>query len=162
VKRLLQNLTTGKWHVRRLLARTGAAAITEAVRTAEQATSAQIRVVVEAALDTAPLLRGQTARERALEVFGLDRVWDTSENNGILLYLLVAERDAEIVADRGFNNVVRPEEWESLCEALTHEIGRDGFVPAIVQAVERIGAVASRTFPATGYGNELRDELLVR
>lgn len=162
MKRLWQNLTTGRWHVRRLLAPTGAAAITEAVRVTERTTSAQIKVVVEAALDVAPLFRGQTARERSLEVFGLERVWDTSANNGILLYLLVAERDAEIVADRGFNGVVAPEEWSDLCNALTREIASTGFVPAIVQAVERIGTIATRTFPVTESGNELRDELLVR
>jgi uncharacterized membrane protein len=162
VKRLLQNLTTGKWHLRRLLGSAGASAITEAVSTAERATSAQIKVVIESSLDLGPLCRGQTARERALEVFGLERVWDTSGNNGILLYLLVAERDAEIVVDRGFNKFVAPNEWEGLCSSLTREIAVEGFLTAIVRTVERIGAIASRAFPTTGSVNELSDDLQLR
>lgn len=162
MKRLIQNLTTGRWHVRRLLGNTGADAITQAVTTVERSTSAQIRVVIEAALDIGPLFRGQTARERALEVFGLERVWDTSANNGILLYVLVAERDAEIVTDRGFNDVANQGEWIQVCDALAREISDNGFVPALLQAVARIGAIATRAFPSTEHSNELSDAVRVR
>jgi uncharacterized membrane protein len=162
MKRLLQNLTTGRWHLRRLMSQTGAAVITEAVTRAEQTTSAQIKVVIEAALDLGPLCRGQTARERALEVFGLERVWDTSANNGILLYLLVSERDAEIVADRGLNGLVTPEQWSNLCDELTRGIPKDGFVPTIVRAVEQIGTLASKVCPSSRHDNELSDQVLVR
>jgi len=162
MRRLVKNLTTGRWHLGRLLTSAGAKTITEAVSAAEQTTSAQIKVVIEAALDLGPLLRGQMARERALEVFGVERVWDTAANNGILLYILVAERDAEIISDRGFNNLVSAHEWDELCGLLTREIRSNGFVPAVISAVERIGAIATRVFPSTGHSNELSDEVRIR
>ena len=162
MKRFFQNLTTGTWHVRRHLGAQGAARITEAVKVAEQTTSAQIKVVIEAALDLAPLLRGQTANDRALEVFGHERVWDTSSNNGILLYLLVAERDAEIVADRGFNDLVTAKEWSEICDTLSREVLANDFVTGIIRAVEMIGAVATRIFPSTRHSNEISDTVSVR
>lgn len=162
MKRFFQNLTTGTWHLRRHLGPEGAARIAEAVRVAEQTTSAQIKVVIEAALDLAPLLRGQTARDRALEVFGHERVWDTSSNNGILLYLLVAERDAEIVADRGFNGVVTEGEWGAICDTLSREVLANDFVTGMERAVELIGSVATRVFPSMGHTNEISDTVSVR
>ncbi len=160
--RLLKNLMTGRWHLRRLLSPLDAATITEAVRVAERTTSAQIKVVIEASLDLSPLLRGQTARERALEVFGVERVWDTAANNGILLYILVAERDAEIVVDRGFNPSVTAAAWEELCSHLTGDIQNEGLVPAVVRTVERIGAIATGVFPSTEHVNELSDDVKIR
>ena len=59
--------------------------------------------MVEGALDGAPLFRDQPARERALDVFSQLRIWDTADNNGVLIYLLLADRDVEIVADRGID-----------------------------------------------------------
>jgi uncharacterized membrane protein len=160
--RLLKNLTTGRWHLRRVLSQADAGTITSAVSSAEQTTSAQIKVVIEASLDLSPLLRGQTARERALEVFGVERVWDTGGNNGILLYILVAERDAEVVVDRGFNSLVAVDEWRELCNRLTGDIQSIGFAPAVVRAVERIGAIATRVFPSTEHANELSDDVRIR
>jgi uncharacterized membrane protein len=162
MERLLKNLMTGRWHLRRLLSPVDAATITEAVSAAERTTSAQIKVVIEASLDLSPLLRGQTARERALEVFGVERVWDTAANNGILLYILVSERDAEIVVDRGFNGAVAPDEWLELCSGLTSEIKTQGFVSAVLHGIERISAMATRVFPSTDHVNELSDDVRIR
>lgn len=162
IKRLLKNVTTGNRHLRRLVSESEAVSITEAVRRVETTTSAEIKVVIEASLKVGPLFHGQTARDRALEVFSVERVWDTKENNGILLYLLVAEHDAEIVADRGFNEHVRADEWSAVCDALAHDINAVGFVSAMINAVDRLGVIAARVFPPTFDGNEMSDEVVIR
>ncbi len=81
--------------------------------------SGQVRFVVEGALDGAPLFRNQPARERALDVFSHLRIWDTAHNNGVLIYLLLADRDVEIVADRGIRR-------EGRCRGLGEHLPRDG------------------------------------
>jgi uncharacterized membrane protein len=103
------------------------------------------------------IVRGQTARDRALEVFGAERVWDTTHNNGILLYLLLAERDAEVVADRGFNGKIAPHQWQEVCRVLELEASRGGLANAIISAVTQIGDLAKQVFPSTVHENELGD-----
>jgi uncharacterized membrane protein len=162
MRRLLQNLTTGSWHLRRTLSSSDRDAITAAVRTAEQKTSAQIKVVIESSLHIMDVIHGQTARERALEVFGLERIWDTTHNNGILLYLLLAEHDAEIVVDRGFNNKVDTTRWKAVCDVLESENARSSFGRAVCAAVEELGKIAESVFPSTGHPNEISDEVRAR
>jgi uncharacterized membrane protein len=77
-------------------------AIEEAIEASEKQHRAEIRVAIEVALDLRELRRIRSARERALEVFAELGVWSTRESNGVLIYVLLAERDVEIVADRGF------------------------------------------------------------
>jgi uncharacterized membrane protein len=161
-KRLLANLFTGSWHARRALNRAQRNAITEAVKRAEKGTSAQIRVVVESALNISDVWRGQGSRGRALEVFGLERVWDTRDNTGVLLYILLSERDAQIVADRGFNDRVTTEEWERVCEVIENTASELGLAAAVEDAVNQIGTLARQRLPSAAQGeNELSDELSV-
>ena len=87
--------------------------------------------MVEGSLRCLDVIRGMSVRERALDVFGEERVWDTEENNGILLYLLVSERDAEIVVDRGFNQVVSSEQWEEVCLQLERDSKQQGLAKGI-------------------------------
>jgi uncharacterized membrane protein len=92
--------------------------IEQAIGESEKLHDGEIRFAVEAALDPAQLWRGVTARGRAIAVFSELGVWDTERNNGVLIYLLLAERDVEIVADRGFNGKVSAEEWEQVCRGM--------------------------------------------
>ncbi|HUF81102.1 MAG TPA: TPM domain-containing protein, partial [Burkholderiales bacterium] len=89
-------------------------ALERAIGASEAAHGGEIRFAVEGALDAAPLFGGQSARERAIDVFSLLRIWDTERNNGVLIYLLLADHDVEIVADRGLNEKVGPAEWEAI------------------------------------------------
>ena len=91
------------------------AAIEQAIKAGEATHSGQVRFVVEGALDGAPLFRDQPARERALDIFSQLRIWDTAHNNGVLIYLLLADRDVEIVADRGIDAKVGAAGWEKIC-----------------------------------------------
>ena len=103
------------------------------------------------------LRRGLAPRERAHEVFARLRVWDTEANNGVLLYLLLADHAIEIVADRGLEGRVSGEEWEQVCRAVEAAIaGGDALEPAVIAGIGRISALLATHWPATGAG---RDEL---
>ena len=145
-----------RW-LRHLLALPGAVArafpqgalqrIEKTVRESERLHDAEIRFAVEAALDPAQLWRGVSARERAIAVFSDLGVWDTERNNGVLLYLLLAERDVEIVADRGFNGKVSAAEWELVCRRMEATLREGRHADAIVQGIEGISQLVARHFP---------------
>jgi TPM domain len=133
------------------------AAIEQAMAGSEREHSGEIRFAVEPALDTAALLAGQLARERALEVFSHLRIWDTDERNGVLIYLLLADRDIEIVADRGLN-VVQAAEWEAICRNMEQSLRRGEFQQAMVDGVQAVSRLVARHFPRRAADrNELPD-----
>lgn len=158
VIRLLRHVLTLPGAVSRALPAASLAKIEEAIGKAEQRHGGELRFAVEAALDPISILRGETARERALEVFAELGVWDTEQNNGVLLYLLLADRDVEIVADRGFNGKVQPFEWEGVCRAMEAHLAAGEYAEAICEGIERISVLVARHFPARpGAPNELPD-----
>ncbi|MGH8769306.1 MAG: TPM domain-containing protein, partial [Burkholderiales bacterium] len=110
--RMLRHLTMPQWRAGQVLPRGALLRIENAIAASESRHSGQIRFAVENALDLQSLLRGESARERAVEVFAALRVWDTESNNGVLIYLLLADRDVEIVADRGIHEKVGGRAWE--------------------------------------------------
>src|SRR3954463_603482 len=118
IKRIGRHLVEHRWRVRRMFPRHALAAIERAIRAGEATHSGQVRFVVEGALDGAPLFRNQSARERALDIFSQLRIWDTAHNNGVLIYLLLADRDVEIVADRGIDAKVGSAGWENICREM--------------------------------------------
>jgi uncharacterized membrane protein len=133
-------------------------AIEQAIARGENAHSGEVRFAVEAALDTPALLAGQSARERALEVFSALRVWDTADNNGVLIYLLLADRDIEIVADRGVSAKVGAAEWETICRAMEAGLARGEHGHAVVQGIEAASRLLARHFPrGASDRNELPD-----
>src|SRR3984893_17534095 len=101
IKRIGKHLLEHQWRARRIFPPRGLAAIEQAIKAGEATHSGQVRFVVEGALDGAPLFKGQSARERALDVFSQLRIWDTAHNNRVVMYLVLADRDVEIIADRG-------------------------------------------------------------
>jgi uncharacterized membrane protein len=162
MRRLLSHALTGRWHVRRMLSDGASQAITHAVREAERGHSGQIKVVIEGTPGVGHVLTRRTARDRALDVFTLERVWDTNHNNGVLLYLMVAERDAEIVADRGLNERVLPEQWQEICTALERDVAAHGFARAVCSAVTSVGDRLREHFPSDEASNELPDDAVIR
>jgi hypothetical protein len=87
--------------------------IEAAITDTERMHSGEVRFAIEASLEPHDIWHGLTPRQRALRVFAALGAWDTEANNGVLIYVLLADRDVEIVADRGFNGKVRPEEWSA-------------------------------------------------
>lgn len=162
MRRLFNHALTGRWHVSRMLSRGASRDITHAIREAERGHSGQIRVVIEGTPGVAHVLKGRTARDRAVDVFAMERVWDTTHNNGVLLYLMLAERDAEIVADRGLNGRVSPEQWQEVCANLERDVRAHGFSRAVCSAVFAIGARLRGHFPSDESANELPDDVVIR
>ncbi len=154
--RVLRHLATGALAVRRRFPPAALAAIESAIRDSETRHSGEVRFAVEAALDLGPLWRGQTARERAVEAFSQLQVWDTVQNNGVLIYLLLADRDVEIVADRGIAAKVLPSDWQAICARMEAELRSDRFEAGALAGIHAVGELLSRHYPP---GAENPDEL---
>ena len=125
-------------------------AIEAAVANSETRHRAEIRFAIEVALDVRDLWRFSTARERALEVFTELRVWDTAERNGVLVYILLAERDVEIVADRGFDNRVSASEWEHVCQVIEQGFREQRWRDGALGGIAAVTQLLEREFPASG------------
>src|SRR5918992_2910496 len=122
------------------------AAIEQAIAAGEREHRGEVRFAAEAALDVPVLFAGQSARERAIDVFSQLRVWDTAENNGVLIYLLLADRDIEIVADRGLN-AVTAKDWQAICETMETGLRRGEFQRAVIEGIEAVSRLLARHFP---------------
>ncbi|MFM7332395.1 MAG: TPM domain-containing protein, partial [Brachymonas sp.] len=118
-----------------------------AIAAAERTHAGQIRFAVEPSLEGAALLAGQGARERAVDVFSLLRVWDTAHNNGVLIYLLLAERAIEIVADRAISVPANNQVWPEVVAKLSEHLKRGDFERGLTQAMEEISALLVQQFP---------------
>lgn len=159
LKRILRHLLSGPWTLRRHLPPAALRAIEDAVRAAEGRHPGEIRFAVEAALPLEDVIAGVTPRERAIEVFSQLRVWDTEHNNGVLIYLLLADRDVEIVADRGVAGGRVPQaEWEACCQAMEAQFRAGRFCEGVIAGIEAVAAVLARHPPGRpDAGNELPD-----
>ena len=147
-RRWLQNLLTTPLEVRRRFPRQVLRDIESAISGVESLHAGELRFVVETALDFAHLRAGMSARARAIEQFGRLGVWDTEHNNGVLIYVLFAERRVEIVADRGIAARVSTAEWETVCRAVEVEF-RDGrFREGSLAAIAGVGGLLAQHFPA--------------
>jgi len=160
--RVMRHLSTGRASVRRVFPSRALDAIEHAIRTTEARHAGQIRFAVEAALELAPLLAGQTAQQRAIEVFSRLHVWDTEHNNGVLIYLLLADRDIEIVADRGIHIKLGTEVWETICHEMEATFREGHFEAGVLAGIHAVGEHLSRHFPArSGKPNEMPDRPVV-
>ena len=130
------------------------------VAASEHRHTGEVRICVEAGLPLSYLWRAASARERAIAQFGKLRVWDTEHNNGALIYLLLADRAIEIVADRGLNSVVSPAQWTEMVQRLSAALRAGNFEDGLTQALGEVSAVLVQHFPADGSNpnpNELDD-----
>ena len=148
---------TGR-QVNRAFPRQTMLAIEQAIKASEATHAGEIRFAVEGALDGTPLYRGQSARARALEVFSLLRVWDTEHNNGVLIYLLLADRDVEVVADRGIHAKLGSHEWERICRTMETAFRQGKYEWGAVSGIQAVTQHLVEHFPAVGGDrNELPD-----
>ena len=161
--RILRHFFTGHMAVRRTFPEAALMAIEKAIEKSESSHRGEIRFAVEAALDTLPLLKDQSGRERAVEVFSHLHVWDTEHNNGVLVYLLLADRDVEIIADRGINVRVKAEEWESICREMEAAFAQGQFESGMISGIQAIGQRLREHFPTETEGgeNELPDRPVI-
>ncbi|HEY1325914.1 MAG TPA: TPM domain-containing protein [Casimicrobiaceae bacterium] len=157
-RRILDHVVTDHHSVRRVFDEAAMKAIEGSIAAGERAHRGQVCVAIEAALPPTRVLHHLSPRDRAMEVFGLLRVWDTEENCGVLLYLLLADRDVEIVADRGIHRKVGDAQWQAICSALEADFRAGRYAEGVVRAVERMSAVLAQHFPREAASvNELPD-----
>lgn len=159
LKRGLRHLFFPPWRLRAAFTPAVQEAIAEAVRQTERLHAGEIRFAVEGALSWPALRRGLSARQRAEQLFAELRVWDTEHNNGVLIYVLFAERSVEIIADRGVGDAhVAPVEWQDCARAMTPHFARGDYTRGAVEGIQQVAAVLARHPPARpDIGNELPD-----
>ena len=162
IGRITKHLLQHHWRARRIFTPPVLANIEAATKAGEATHSGQVRFVVEGALDGAPLFHGQSARGRALDIFARLRIWDTAHNNGVLIYLLLADRNVEIVADRGIDARVGAEGWETICRAMEADFRQGRFESGVIEGIEAVSRELARYFPPNGpHPNELPDRPIV-
>ena len=162
ITRIARHLLVTDWQVRRAFPQGTLAGIQAAIKSSEAADAGEIRFVVEGALDGAPLFKGQSARDRAIDLFSQLRVWDTRHNTGVLIYLLLADRAVEIVADRGISERVDAQEWSKVCRQMEAAFKQSNFEGGVVSGVRAVTRHLAQHFPADPSDvNELPDKVVL-
>ncbi|RDI28569.1 TLP18.3/Psb32/MOLO-1 phosphatase superfamily protein [Pseudacidovorax intermedius] len=143
-----------RWHdehdVRRLLPPEAVERLGRRVAASEARHTGQVRICIEAGLPWSYIRRSASARDRAVTLFGKLRVWDTAQNNGVLIYLLVADHAIEILADRGIDAHVDAAEWAAMTQRMKGAFREGRFEDGLTQALEEVSALLVAHFPAEG------------
>lgn len=148
INRIIKHLLTTESQVTRAFPPHALHAIEKAIRASEAAHAGEIRFAVEGSLDGAPLFQAHSPRERAIELFAHLRVWDTEHNNGLLIYLLLADRAVEIVADRSIHAKVGSDEWSRVCRHMEAAFKQSSFEDGVVSGIQAVTQHLARHFPA--------------
>ncbi len=157
--RLARHWLQGLRPARKLLPAASLTQIETEIQQAERTHAGEIRVAVETALSFGFLWRRVRARERALQLFASLGVWDTEHNNGVLIYVLLADRAIEIVADRGIASHIPLPEWQALCDEVSERFRQGDLTAGCCVAVRSVGLRLARFFPASdGEVNELPNQ----
>lgn len=156
LKRLLRHLWLDASDAQHVIAPDVLVRLTQRVAASERRHSGQLRICVEAALPMSYLWRlgvkitlAQLIRQRAVMLFSKMRIWDTEHNNGVLIYLQLAERAIEIVADRGVSQHVSPQEWQAMTQRMGTAFASGRFEDGLTQALEEVSALLVAYFPIT-------------
>ena len=158
IPRVLKHLFYGDRMVRHAFPAACQAAIAQAIEESEKTHAGEIRFAIEGGLDGLALFKGQTPRERAIEVFSQLRVWDTAHNNGVLVYVLLADQAVEIVADRGIHARVGSHHWNAVCQQMQSAFARDDFCAGALSGVAALSHAMAEHYPAqSARANELPD-----
>lgn len=148
MKRLLQNLFGGWFRLSRWFPATTLVRIRDAIAEGERGHAGEICFAVEARYSVLSVLKGLQSRQRANQVFSMLRVWDTQDNSGVLLYLQLAERKVELIADRGIAARVDAVQWRAICDQFTRDISAGAADEAVLACVAKINALLTLHFPA--------------
>lgn len=124
-------------------------AIQSAIAEGETQHRAEVRLIVEPALDLAASWNGMTSRQRARELFTLYGIWDTEENCGVLIYINLADHQVEIIADRGIARCVPPEGWQAVCRTMTDGFAQRMYHDSAIAGLKQLNALLRTHFPET-------------
>ena len=155
-RRACKHLLMPDWLATRPFPATVLGRIEAAIQASEQRHRGELRFVLEASLEPLDVLRGISARARALDLFASLRVWDTAENSGVLIYLQMVDRRIEIVADRGIARFVAQSEWDAICRRMEAQFRTQRFEAGAIAAIEEVTQLLARHFPP---GADNPDEL---
>lgn len=158
--RAFRHLTTTRAAGKRLFPAATLNAIKEAIAAGEALHRAEVRVIVEAALDCEAVFQGMSARDRASELFTLYRIWDTEENCGVLIYLNLADRRVEIIADRGLAKCISADDWQAICATMTSGFARDDYHDSVLAGLTQLNALLATHVPENHapYTDQLPDQ----
>jgi len=135
------------WNVRSAFPPRAMAAIERSIGEQEGRHDGELRFAVEASLPLSDLLQGVSARDRAIELFGRLRVWDTEQNAGVLIYVLLADKRVEIVADRGIHRRVGETAWEAICGNMQREFAAGRFEAGALAGLQAVSDLLATHFP---------------
>jgi uncharacterized membrane protein len=160
--RVLRHFVYDHWNVRRALPAHTMAAIEREIAANERRHDGEVVFAVEASLPFRDLWVDESARERAIELFSRLRVWDTEQNAGVLIYLLLADRRVEIVADRGIHQRVGAQAWESICGSMQRAFHEHRFAEGALIGVRAVSDLLAEHFPPRSDNpNELPNRPLI-
>jgi uncharacterized membrane protein len=145
--RLIRHVAASHWRTRLLFPKSTLDAIEQAVVRAERTHAGEIRFAIETSLAPLHTLNDLSPRARALDVFAHLKVWDTEHNNGVLIYVQLADRDVEIVADRGLGARVSQSEWEAVCRLMEEHFRARRFEAGAIAGVDAVGTLLARHYP---------------
>lgn len=145
--RLIRHLVNDFWSINRTFPRAALERIEAAITAQERRHDGELRFAVEAALGMADLWHGVDARQRAIDLFARLHVWDTERNSGVLVYVLLADRRVEIVADRGIDARVGPGEWDRICRRMEVRFRAGEFEQGVLDGLGAISDLLAAHFP---------------
>jgi len=146
--RLVRHVAASHWRTRLKFPKSTLDAIEAAVARAERTHAGEIRFAIETSLPPLLVINDLNPRIRALDVFGHLKVWDTEHNNGVLIYVQLADRDVEIVADRGLAARVGQSEWEAVCRLMEEHFRAGRYEAGAIAGVDAVGTLLARHYPA--------------
>src|SRR5262249_8832617 len=152
--RFLRHLFFTRWTTRRYFTPLVLGEIEAAIREVESKHAGEIRFAVESSLDLPDLVQDLAPRARAMRVFGHLGVCDTQHNNGVLIYLLLADRIVEIIADRGIASRIPQSEWEGVCHEMERHLHEGRYAEGSVAGIQGVGRLLSRHFPGRPAGTD--------
>jgi uncharacterized membrane protein len=159
VKRTLRHLLSTRTEAARAFPPATLEAIAEAITAGEQTHRGEVRLVVEKSLPLSAVWDAMTNRQRALALFADYGIWDTEDNCGVLVYVNLADRKIDIVADRGINRRIEPATWQAICNTMTAGFAQGRFHDATLDAIQQVNALLRQHFPSNGVrSNELPDK----
>lgn len=162
LSRLWRHLKTTAGTGRRAFPQEVLDAIQQTIAEGERLHRAEVRVIIETSLTLGQVLKGETSRMRARTLFSEHRIWDTEENTGVLIYVLLADHKVEIITDRAVGRALTPQEWQGVCRTMTEDFRRGDYRHGAVSALEQLNALLHERFPDDGSrANQLSDHPVV-
>ncbi|MGJ8618974.1 MAG: TPM domain-containing protein [Methylophilaceae bacterium] len=152
--RFFRHLVSNPWQVSQHFSKAALQRIESAITVSETKHTGEIRFVVEAGLHPFEIFNGKTPRARGIELFSHLNIWDTEFNNGVLIYLLLADRDVEIVADRGIDKHIGYDRWDMICHEMEVMFRRGEFEAGVLEGVAEVSAALEKHFPIDAIENK--------